>query len=74
MGDKLFVDNTKDYNLVDLFRSDFRKSYSTITDFLGITNIILSTLNRNTCCQLIPLDISPSVDTKTINYYYRDLL
>ena len=50
-------------NLFDPFQSAFHKGHSTETVLLRITDTILSTLNSNTCCQLILLDLSSAFDT-----------
>ena len=60
---KQLIAHVNKNNLFDPFQSDFRKGHSTETALLRITDTILSTLNSNTCCQLILLDLSSAFDT-----------
>ena len=50
-------------NIVDPFQSAFRKGHSIETALLRITDTILSTLNSNTCCQIILFDLSSAFYT-----------
>ena len=60
---KQLIAHVNNNNLFDPFQSAFRKGHSTETAFLPITDTILSTLNSNTCYQLIILDLSYAFDT-----------
>ena len=60
---KQLIAHVNKNNLFDPFQSAFRKGHSTETSFLRITDTILSTLNSNTYCQLILLDLSSAFDT-----------
>ena len=50
-------------NIFDPFQSAFRKGHSIETALLRITDTILSTLNSNTCCQIILFDLSSAFYT-----------
>ena len=60
---KQLIAHVNKNNLFDPFQSAFCKGHSTETALLRITDTILSTLNSNTCCQLILLDLSSAFDT-----------
>ena len=60
---KKLIAHVNKNNLFDPFQSAFRKGHSTETALLRITDTIFSTLNSNTCCQLILLDLSSAFDT-----------
>ena len=60
---KQLIAHVNKNNLFYPFQSAFRNDHSTETALLRITDTILSTLNSNTCCQLILLDLSSAFDT-----------
>ena len=60
---KQLISHVNKNNLFDPFQSAFLNGHSIETALLHITDIILSTLNSNTCCQLILLDLSSAFDT-----------
>ena len=70
---KQLIAHVHNNNLFDTFQSAFRKSHSTETALIRITDTIISTLNRNTCCQLILLDISSDFDTLDYNILISQL-
>ena len=61
-------------NLFDPFQSVFHKDNSTETAHPHITDTILSTLNNNTCCQLILLDLSSAFNTLNHNILISRLI